>query len=75
MIRRTRVSVSTRIADYLGVRKCILAIGSKEQASIDHIKDATYVVDSLDSLRDKVTNLISDAVLREEKQKKLGNWQ
>lgn len=70
MIRRTWVSVSTKIADYLGVRKCILAIGSKELASIDHIKDAAYVVNSLDSLRDKVTNLISDDVLREEKQKK-----
>lgn len=70
MIRRTWVSVSTKIADYLGAGKCILAIGSKELASIDHIKDAAYVVDSLDSLRDKVIKLISDAALREEKQKK-----
>ncbi len=33
MVRRTWVSVPTKIADYLGAGKCILAIGSKELVS------------------------------------------
>ena len=64
MIRRTWVSVSTKIADYLGAGKCILAIGSSELASIDHIKDAACVVSDTALLKDTLEKLVSDAKMR-----------
>lgn len=70
MIRRTWVSISTKIADYLGAGKCILGIGSKELASIDHIKEVACVVDDLDDLEKKLCNLINNPVLRMKYQKK-----
>ncbi|WP_288875357.1 glycosyltransferase [uncultured Fusobacterium sp.] len=70
MIRRTWVSISTKIADYLGAGKCILGIGSKELASIDHIKEVACVVDDLDDLEKKLSNLINNPVLRMKYQKK-----
>ena len=69
-IRRTWGSISTKIADYLGAGKCILAIGSKELASIDHIKDASFVVDDLEMLKEKLLMLISDIDLRTSLQEK-----
>lgn len=70
MIRRTWVSISTKIADYLGAGKCILAIGSRELASIDHIKDVACIVDNLNTLEEKLLNLISNPDLREKNQEK-----
>lgn len=70
MIRRTWVSISTKIADYLGAGKCILAIGSKELASIDHIKDVACIVDNLNILEEKLFKLINDIELREKNQEK-----
>lgn len=70
MIRRTWVSISTKIADYLGAGKCILAIGSRDLASIDHIKDVACVVDDLDNLEKELLKLIFNTNLREENQEK-----
>jgi hypothetical protein len=64
MIRRTRLSISTKIADYLGAGKCILAIGDSELASIAHIKDVAYTVNCLSELEKAVNTLIDDAGLR-----------
>ena len=70
MIRRTWVSISTKIADYLGAGKCILAIGSRELASIDHIKDVACIVDNINTLEEKLLNLISSPELRKKNQEK-----
>lgn len=70
MIRRTWVSISTKIADYLGAGKCILGIGSKELASIDHIKDVACIVDNINTLEEKLLNLISSPELRKKNQEK-----
>lgn len=69
MVRRTWVSISTKIADYLGTGKYIPAIDFKELTSIDYIKDVAYIIDNLDKLKAEVAKLISDTSLREEKQK------
>lgn len=63
-IRRTWGSVSTKIADYLGAGKCILAIGPKSVASIEHIKDSAFLIDDLLLLKSGVEELINDADLR-----------
>ena len=70
MIRRTRLSISTKIADYLGSGKCILAIGPEEVASMQHISQTACVVYAPEKLRGSVEKLIDSANLREEYQQK-----
>ena len=48
--RRTRLSVSTKIADYLGAGKCILAIGREDLASIVHLADCSYVTNRIEDI-------------------------
>lgn len=60
MMERTRLSISTKIADYLGAGKCILAIGDKGLASIQHLENKAVVVHDLNSLKEKVELLIED---------------
>jgi hypothetical protein len=64
MCRRTRLSISTKIADYLGAGKCILAIGRSELASIQHIKNVSVTVNELSDLSKKVALLIDNPLLR-----------
>lgn len=64
MIRRTWVSISTKIADYLGAGKCILAIGPEDVASMEHIKGAACTVLKLEELSVCVERLISSADMR-----------
>lgn len=70
MIQRTWVSISTKIADYLGAGKCILAIGSEKLASIQHIQDAACIVTDLDDLENKLDFLIKNVNYRTELQNK-----
>lgn len=67
-IRRTWGSISTKIADYLGAGKCILAIGPLALASIDHIQEVSCVVSDLTDLQSKLETLILDAEKRTELQ-------
>lgn len=66
MCRRTRLSVSTKIADYLGAGKCILGIGRADLASIQHIQDVAYVVYNTDDLREKLGMLIENGDFRQQ---------
>lgn len=68
MIRRTWGSVSTKIADYLGAGKCVLAIGSPELASIEHLQDVACVISDLEKLEEQLTALIEDPARREKLQ-------
>lgn len=70
MIRRTWMSISTKLADYLGAGKCILAIGSKDLASMEHIKDVSCAVNDMDSLKNELEKLIYEPDLRTELQYK-----
>ena len=64
MIQRTRLSISTKITDYLAAGKCILAIGSPEVASMQHLAEASYQVTDLSELDRAVKTLAEDAQLR-----------
>lgn len=64
MCRRTRLSISTKIADYLGAGKCILAIGRDDLASIQHLSKVAEVVGNFDRLQDSVKRLMEDSTLR-----------
>ena len=61
MIRRTWMSVSTKIADYLGAGKCILAVGPRNVASIQHLEKAAFVISDLQSLKLKMQELLMDS--------------
>lgn len=74
MINRTWGSVSTKIADYLGAGKCILAVGSKELASIDHIRDVSCTITDLSLLEEKINELIENASYRHKLQEKARNY-
>ena len=64
MCRRTRLSISTKIADYLGAGKCILAIGREDLASIQHLSQVAEVVRKFELLQDSVKKLVEDCSLR-----------
>lgn len=66
MMKRTWISVSTKIADYLGAGKCILAVGPNSLASIDHLKNAACVVTDLSQLLENLSELINNENLRDE---------
>ncbi len=70
MIRRTKMSISTKIADYLGAGKCIFAIGPDEVASMQHIKDVAVCVNDASELLEKVSQIAESADLRRDYQKK-----
>ena len=59
--RRTRLSVSTKIADYLGAGKCILAIGREDLASIVHLADCSYVTNRIEDIDSAVSYLCENS--------------
>lgn len=63
----TALSVSTKIPEYLVARRCILAIGPQEVASVRYLEEAgaARVVSSLRDLDDAISELVSDACLRQ----------
>lgn len=70
MTRRTWASVSTKIADYLGAGKCILAIGPEDVASMGHVQGAACTVSQIEELPGHLEKLISSSCLRESYQEK-----
>ena len=64
MCRRTRLSISTKIADYLGAGKCILAIGRQDLASIQHLKNVACVANDLHNLQGFIKRLVEDSEYR-----------
>lgn len=60
MCRRTRLSISTKIADYLGAGKCILAIGRDDLASIQHIEEVAFTCHNLLSLEKTVRDIVEN---------------
>ncbi len=69
-IHRTWGTISTKIADYLGAGKCILAIGPSYLASIEHLADVACTVNDLSQLKCVVERLVENGSFREELQYK-----
>lgn len=61
----TRLSISTKIAEYLSVGKCLLAIGPNEVASMRYLNDCAACVTSPDGIDKMIEKLINDTVFRE----------
>ena len=66
MCRRTRLSISTKIADYLGAGKCIMAIGKAELASIQHINNVACVVNDISKIEEGIKKLAENVSFRQD---------
>lgn len=57
-----RMSFSTKIVDYLGQKKCILAVGPEDVASINYFlkNDAAVVATELNDIEKQIEKLIED---------------
>lgn len=68
MMELVRFSVSTKIAESLMYGPCLLAYGPEGIASIDYLKenDAAYVITQPDRLAEGLTEILSNAKLREQ---------
>lgn len=66
MIKRTWVSVSTKISDYLGAGKCILVVGPPNLASIEHLQNAACVVTDISKLLPALSKVIEDKEYRKQ---------
>lgn len=58
-----RLSFSTKIVDYFEAGRCILAVGWKNTAAIEYLKqnDAAVVITDMDQLDSVLNNIISDS--------------
>lgn len=66
-IEATRLSLSTKISEYLSLKKPILAVGPKSVSSMITLKDVAYCINQTEELNKEITYLLED----EELQKKL----
>jgi glycosyltransferase involved in cell wall biosynthesis len=64
--RVTRLSVSTKIPEYMAMGKCILAFGPKDVASIEYIQNTGtgYVIDS--TQKGEIDRVLKEIILRPE---------
>ena len=65
-IASTRLSVSTKISEYLSLKKCILAIGPEEIASMRYLADCAYCITDKFLIYKKLVLLLDQEELRNE---------
>lgn len=63
-IESTRLSISTKISEYLSLGKPILAIGPEEIASIQYLKGTAYCISNEKCIENDIQKLILDEDLR-----------
>ena len=61
MIERTKYSLSTKVPEYLSLKKPILAIGPKGIGSMDYLEGCAICVNNLEVLDEKVNELLSSS--------------
>jgi len=59
-IAATRLSISTKIPEYLSLRKCILAIGPEEIASMRYLADSAFCITEKSLISEKIEMLLQD---------------
>ena len=69
-IESTRLSISTKIPEYLSLGKPVLAIGPSEVASIRYIKDSAYCILSPDTIYEELQILLNDENLKNDLSRK-----
>ena len=63
-IEATRLSISTKIPEYLSLGKPVLAIGPKELASMEYLENAAFCITDPNSLYTDLLRLISNQKIR-----------
>ena len=63
-IEKTRLSLSTKISEYLSVGKPIIAVGPSEVGSMEFLSDTAICVNNLDDLLSKLQSITTDKLLR-----------
>jgi len=60
-----RLSLSTKIIDYLESGKCILAVGWRETAAIEYLKehDSAYIITDVNIIANEINNLLNKEAL------------
>lgn len=69
-IEATRLSVSTKIPEYLSLGKPILAIGPSQIASMEYLEDCSFCVNNKEDIYTKISEFLSDENLRKTISKK-----
>jgi len=64
-ISKTIFSLSTKVPEYMSMRKAILAVGPENIGSMDYLKDIALCVNNLDDLNEKIELLMEDEKLRD----------
>ena len=65
-IESTRLSISTKIPEYLSLGKPILAIGPEEVASMKYIADCAFCINSADNIYENLALFLNDNILQSE---------
>lgn len=69
-IESTRLSISTKIPEYLSLQKPILAVGPLEVASMKYLKDVAYCITNKSDIKDMLTVILNDHKLRDDLSKR-----
>ncbi len=59
-IEKTRLSLSTKVPEYLSLKKPILTIGPEGIGSIEYLKDVSFYINSIDNLTEKIIKFIDN---------------
>jgi len=66
--RITRLSISTKIPEYMASNRCIFAVGPKDVASIKYLRDNNFAkvvdCDDISKIRDSLVEIIKNHTLR-----------
>lgn len=65
-IESTKLSISTKIPEYLSLGKPVLAIGPSEVASIQYLEDSAFCIIKIDCIYSEVKKLLNDTKLCKE---------
>ncbi|MBR0575569.1 glycosyltransferase [Proteiniclasticum sp. BAD-10] len=70
MMKITRLSISTKIPEYMASKRCIFAVGPDKVASIKYLEENNYAMvvksDSIENIEKKLTILIDDPNFRDQ---------
>lgn len=69
-IEKTKLSLSTKISEYLSFGKCIIAIGPDNIGSMEFLKDYAYCINNEDSITKELNKLFLNIDVVEEYAKK-----
>ncbi|NIK11794.1 glycosyltransferase [Alkalibacillus almallahensis] len=63
-IEDTRLSMSTKIPEYLSFEKPILAVGPNDIASVEYLKDVGYCITNINNIEENLRNFLNNDTLQ-----------